>query len=151
MSRVQSNEVICSGSENPWLIWMELTIHNTWKGRKEGFHDLINCKLNKRRGGWAKKITRMVVAIFRSFSLARISIGRQPTDSEPCSPSFEKGNIPYWCFIRFQSVIRCNEEVLHPKGFTFLQRASLTNKIQIKMWNKLCKKTRSKYKRCVKS
>ena len=77
MSRVQSNEVICSGSENPWLIWMELTIHNTWKGRKEGCHDLINCKLNKRRGGWAKKIT-MAIAIFRSFSLARISIGRQP-------------------------------------------------------------------------
>lgn len=151
MSRVQSNEVICSGSKNPWLIWMELTIHNTWKGRKEGCHDLINCKLNKRRGGWAKKITRMVIAIFRSFSLARISIGRQPTDSEQCSPSFEKGNIPYRCFIRFQRVIRCNEEVLHPKGFTFLQRASLTNKIQIKMWNKLCKKTRSKYKRCVKS
>ena len=54
------------------------------------------------------------------------------TDSEQCSPSFEKGNIPYRCFIRFQSVIRCNKEVLHPKGFTFLQRASLTNKIHIK-------------------
>lgn len=134
MSRVQSNEVICSGSENPWLIWMELTIHNTWKGRKEGCHDLINCKLNKRRGGWAKKITRMVIAIFRSFSLARISIGRQPTDSanrfRTMFTKFWKGQHPL--SIRFQSVIRCNEEVLHPKGFTFLQRASLTNKIQIK-------------------